>query len=89
MATKTKPLARAAAARLPLALTPPWTTEERLHRIEVLGQRINDYVQFMCQVGNLNATSAETKERAIVAFYEQLVVMERQLAHIHDGFQLE
>jgi hypothetical protein len=89
MTTKMKQLSRAAAPLRPVALTPPWTMEERLHRIEVLGQRINGYVQYMSQDGNLNATSVETKERAIVAFYEQLVVTERQLAHIHDSFQLE
>ena len=43
----------------------------------------------MCQVGNLNATSAEAKERAVVAFYEQMVILECQLGRIHDDFQLQ
>ncbi len=90
--TKTKPPVRSAvrsAVTRPMPQTPAWTTEERLQRIEALGQRVDKYIQFMAQVGNLNATSAEAKERAIIAFYEQLVVMERQLGRIHDEFQLE
>jgi len=86
--TKTKPPVRSAVTR-PLPQTPPWTTEERLQRIAALGQRIDKYVQFMCQPGNLNATSTEATERAIIAFYEQMVVLERQLGRIHDEFQLE
>ena len=69
--------------------TPPDTTEERLRRIEALGQRINGYVQFMCQVGNLKGTSPEAKEKAVVAFYERMVVVERQLGRIQDDIQLE
>jgi len=88
MTAKTKPPVRSAVAR-PMPQTPPWTSAERLQRIEALGQRINKYVQFMCEAGKLNATSAEANERAIIAFYEQIVVMERQLGRIHDEFQLE
>ncbi len=69
--------------------TPPCTTEERLLRIEVMGQRIAGYVQFMCQVGNSNGVSADAKEKAVEAFYEQIVVLERQLGRIHEDFQLE
>ena|ERR1700722_13254685 len=86
--TKTKPPVRPVLTR-PIPQTPAWTTEERLQRIEALGQRINKYVQFMCEAGKLNATSAEANTRAIIAFYEQMVVMERQLGRIHDEFQLE
>ncbi len=69
--------------------TPPWTTEERLRRIEAMGQRIDGYVQFMCQVGSLNGTSAEAKERAVAAFYERLVIVESQLGRMHDSLRLE
>jgi hypothetical protein len=70
----------------------PWqppclTTEERLQQIGVLGQRINGYVRFICEVG-LNGTSAEAKEQAVAAFYERIVVLERQLGHIQENLQL-
>lgn len=68
---------------------PPRTTEERVERIEVMGQRIGGYIQFMCQAGNSNGASADAKERAIELFYEQMVVLERQLGRIHEDFQLE
>jgi hypothetical protein len=62
--------------------------EERLRRIEALGQRIHGYVQFMCQVGSLNGTSAEAKESAVTAFYERMVVVEGQLGRIHEALRL-
>jgi hypothetical protein len=72
----------------------PWptdasTTEERLLRIEAMGQRIHGYVQFMCQPGNLSGTSAEAKEKAVRAFYERMVHLECQLARIQEALQLE
>ena len=50
---------------------------------------VGDYIQFMCQVGSLNGTSAEAKERAVAAFYEQMLVVERQLGRIHEDLRLE
>ena len=44
--------------------TPAGTMEEHLQRIEALGQRINAYVRFMCQIDSLGGTSAEAKQRA-------------------------
>jgi hypothetical protein len=67
---------------------PPGTTEEYQQRIEWLGQRIDGYVQFMCRMGNLEGTSAEAREKAVAAFYEQMVVVERELGRIHEDFQL-
>lgn len=90
-----KPLpndATAVAARATLAgpwSTPPWTLEERLHRIEALGQKIGGYVQFMCQVANLNGASAEVKEKSVSDFYERLVIVERQLGRIHENLRLQ
>lgn len=69
--------------------TPPWNLAERLHRIETLSKRIEGYIQFMCQVGSMTNASDEVKERAVKAFYEQLVVVERQLGRIHDELRLE
>jgi hypothetical protein len=63
--------------------------EERLQRIEVMGQRIDGYVRFMCQVASLNGTSAEVKDRAVTAFYERMVVVEGELGRIHEALRLE
>ncbi len=65
------------------------TVDERVHRIEVLGKRIESYIQFMCQVPAMTGTSSEVKERAITAFYNQLILVEEQLARIHDELRLE
>ena len=94
MAPKAKTPARSAAPPIvtepPAALpqTAPWTTEERLQRIAAMGQRIDGYIQYMCQVGNLGGTSAEAKEKAVTAFYERLLVLERQLGRIQEELQL-
>ena len=67
---------------------PPWTLEERLLRIEAMGQRINGYIQFICQVGSLSSTSTEAKERAVAAFYDRLAAAEGQLHRIQEGLRL-
>jgi hypothetical protein len=64
------------------------TAQERLQGIATLGQRINVYVQFMCAVGNLSGTSAEAKEKAIAAFYEQMVALEGALCRIQEDLRL-
>jgi hypothetical protein len=69
--------------------TPPWTTEECVQRIEAMSQRISGYIQFMCTLSDLNGTSAEAKDKAILAFYERMVVLERQLGRIQEEVQLE
>ena len=73
----------------PVTPTTILTTDERRQRIEVLGQCINGYVQFMCQTGNLTNTSGEVMEKGIIAFYEQMVLLESQLGRIHDDLKLE
>lgn len=93
MASKAKapPVAAPAAAEEAQTgpwLTPAWTMEERLRRIEAMGQRIHGYIQFMSQVGSLSGTSDEAKERAVTAFYERMVVVDRQLGRIHDDLRL-
>lgn len=74
---------------LPPSSTLPWTQEERLQRIEAMGRRIEEYIRFMCHVGSLAGASDEVKAKAVAAFYEQMVVVERQLGRIHDGLRLE
>jgi hypothetical protein len=66
-----------------------WTHEERVHRMEVLGRRIAEHVGSMCEAGTPGGTSAEVRERAVAAFYEQLVVAERQLGRIREKHLLE
>ena len=95
MAAKPKTSARSAsatpAAKPASVASPkaPLTLDEQLHRIEALGKRVDAYVLFMCQLGTHSGTSAEAKERAVTAFYKQMVVIESQLAHIHDDLRLE
>jgi hypothetical protein len=94
MTTKVTTRSQAAALHAeigPLAApwpTPPWTTEERLQRIRAMGQQIDRYIQFMCHVGDLNGTSTEAKEKAVAAFYDRMVVVERQLGRIQEDLQL-
>ena len=95
MASKTKTSAKSAmpapAKKGPVLppTAPPLTLEERLHRIEGMGTRIGGYIQYMCQIAKMTGTSGEAKERAVTAFYEQMVVVDRQLARIHDELRLE
>ena len=94
MTTKAKAASRIA---VPLPLeqpyagpwpVPPRTTAEYLQRIEAMGQRIKGYVQFICKVGTLNGTSAEARDKAIAAFYERMVALERQLGRVQDDLRL-
>jgi hypothetical protein len=78
-------------AALPAAgpwATPPWTMEERLRRIEAMGQRIHGFVEFMCKIGSMNGSCDSSKEKAVTAFYERLVIVERQLGKIQEDVQL-
>ena len=82
-----KPLAKKVIEGVPTK--PPYTLEERLHRIEALGKRMDGYIKYMCEIGTQAGSSSEVKERAVAAFYNQLVVVEGQLAKIHDELRLE
>jgi len=95
MAAKAKATKRAGAPTV-TGKTPPGsssapalTLEERLHRIEAMGKRMESYIQFMCKIGSMNGTSSEVKERAVAVFYQQMVLVESQLAHIYNEFRLE
>jgi hypothetical protein len=67
---------------------PELTTAERLRAIEQMCQRVNGYAQFMSGALDLPGSSAEAKEKAVAAFYEQMVAFELQLARIHEGLKL-
>ena len=93
MSTRTKSPSRDAAFvqdEMPAAswLTPPWTQEERLQRIEAMGQRISGYIRFIRQVDSLSGTSAEAKERAVIAFYDRMMAVDSQLSRIREDLQL-
>jgi hypothetical protein len=42
----------------------------------------------MCQVGNLGSTSSEVKDKAIIAFYERIFLLEAQLSRIQEDLRL-
>ena len=67
----------------------PLTLDERVQRIEAMHKRMDGYIQYMCKIVGMTGASGEVKERAVTLFYDQMVVVEKQLAHIHDSFRLE
>ncbi len=70
-------------------LTPACTMAERLHRIEGLGRKIEGYVNFMRQIEGVAGVSDEAKDHAITAFYDKLVLVEKQLSRIHETLRLQ
>lgn len=72
-----------------LSVTGALTEEERIHRIEVIAKRIDGYVRFMCQITSHTGLSAEVKEKAVIEFYEQMILVDSRLARIHDQLRLE
>ena len=94
MTTNMKPAFRSPGARFAAgALSIPWakppgTTAERLQSIVAMGQRIEGYVQFICKIGDLSGTSAEAKDKTVAVFYEQMLLLERQLGRIQEDLQL-
>jgi hypothetical protein len=69
--------------------TPPRTLDERIQRIEAMGQRITTYIQFMSRVASLDGYSSEAKERGVTAFYDRMVVVEHQLRKLQESLWLE
>lgn len=70
-------------------LLPRSTLAEHSHRIRILGKRIDAYIQFMSSLDEHTGLSDELKTRAAIAFYEKLIIVEQQLARIHDEYLLE
>jgi len=97
MASKAKAAAKAAvrppakkAPAAPITVTgQSLTMEERLHRIEAMRKRIDGYIEYMCKIATTAGMSSEVKERAVAIFYEQMLIVEKQLGHIHDELRLE
>ncbi|MCI0684149.1 MAG: hypothetical protein L0Y71_18730 [Gemmataceae bacterium] len=89
MITKAITSARSADDALPpVWRTTPLDSDECRQRIAMLGRRITGYIDFMCQTTGPEIASAEAREKAVAAFYEKLLFVERQLARIHDAFRL-
>jgi hypothetical protein len=65
------------------------TLAEHIHRIGILGKRIDAHIQFMSNLDEHTGLSAEMKSRAAIAFHEELIAVEQQLARIHDEYLLE
>jgi hypothetical protein len=52
-------------------------------------KRIDGYIEYMCKIATTAGMSSEVKERAVAIFYEQMLIVEKQLGHIHDELRLE
>ncbi len=70
-------------------LQPRSTLAEYVHRIGIVGQRIDAYVQFMSKMDEHAGLSDETKTRAAIVFCEKLIVVEQELGRIRDEYLLE
>lgn len=66
----------------------PVSCEECLQRIQTLSHRVDGYVRFMKKIDDVRGTSAEAKQKALIAFYERLLFMERELGRIQEELQL-
>jgi hypothetical protein len=67
---------------------PALTRAEILLDIDRLLQRVNDYAEFMGRIDGLRGSSGEAKDKALAAFHERLVALERQLGQIHEELRL-
>lgn len=66
----------------------PGTIEDRLRAIDELKEQIVGHAGYIAKVVAMTGTSSESKERAVAAFYDRMVVFERQLSRIRDDLQL-
>lgn len=79
---------RQAAPLFRVVPTALWTTEQYLEGIESMGERVGVYIQYICQVDDLKGTSTEAKQKAVIAFYQRLATLERQLGRIQEDLKL-
>lgn len=86
MATKTRSKAAKSAwgSATDVLATPAFTTDERLERLNLLGERIDGYIRFMKKIERLNGLSQEAKDRAVSVFYDRLLALERALGRIQE-----
>src|SRR5262245_43924881 len=67
---------------------PPATKEECIDRIRILGHRVESYVRFMKAIEHVLGTSAESRQKALTAFYERMLFFDRELGRIQEDLQL-
>jgi len=67
----------------------PATPDDRRSDIGRIAERISGMARFMCDLNDLPGTSAEVREKALIAFHERIVAAEKHLAHIQDRLRLE
>jgi hypothetical protein len=67
----------------------PKQLADQVREIERIGERISAIVRFMCDIQKLPGTSEESRDRALTAFHEPLIMVEKQLVHIQEKFRLE
>lgn len=67
---------------------PPADKGEYLERILTLGHRVETYVKFMKKIEGVPGTSAETRYKALTAFYERMLMFDRELGRIQEELQL-
>lgn len=65
------------------------TLEERLHRIETLGNRIRGHIDAIARIAHEPGTSPDGKERAVKAFHEKIILVESELGRIREELQME
>jgi len=69
-------------------MMPCVTTEDHLARIQALGRKIEEHIRFMGTVATLPGTSAESRAKAVSAFHERLLILERGLAQTLEELRL-
>jgi hypothetical protein len=67
---------------------PPATQEECLERIHALGQRVVGYMKYIAKIDEVRGTSSEAKQKAVTAFYDRLLFLEKELGRIQEELQL-
>lgn len=66
----------------------PWTAEERLQDIQRMLVRVSEYVKGMLKIDRLQGSSVEAKGKALEAFHEKMIILERQLGRIQEELLL-
>jgi len=90
MATKAKAKATPLLEPLPqqAPLAPCVTTADRLTQIQLLSRRVVEHVRAVTAVAEVQGTSAEARDRAVVMFHERLLLLERTLEKVLEDLRL-